>query len=126
MREMDVVYYTRACIDLDIRCGLWFEVSFTPLTAECRRLPEKLTNPNLRVFAFDIETTKLPLKFPVATKDQVMMISYVIDGAGFLIINREIVSEDIEDFEYSPKDEFQCHFHIYNEVNEFALLTRFF
>lgn len=32
------------------------------------------------VFAFDIETTKLPLKFPDAQTDQVMMISYMIDG----------------------------------------------
>lgn len=32
------------------------------------------------VLAFDIETTKLPLKFPDATTDQIMMISYMIDG----------------------------------------------
>lgn len=32
------------------------------------------------VLAFDIETTKLPLKFPDAQTDQVMMISYMIDG----------------------------------------------
>ena len=30
--------------------------------------------------AFDIETTKLPLKFPDAASDQIMMISYMIDG----------------------------------------------
>ncbi len=32
------------------------------------------------VLAFDIETTKLPLKFPDAQVDQIMMISYMIDG----------------------------------------------
>jgi DNA polymerase elongation subunit (family B) len=32
------------------------------------------------VFAYDIETTKLPLKFPDVQTDQVMMISYMIDG----------------------------------------------
>lgn len=32
------------------------------------------------VMAFDIETTKLPLKFPDAASDQIMMISYMIDG----------------------------------------------
>lgn len=32
------------------------------------------------VLAFDIETTKLPLKFPDAETDQIMMISYMIDG----------------------------------------------
>lgn len=32
------------------------------------------------VLAYDIETTKSPLKFPDATIDQIMMISYMIDG----------------------------------------------
>lgn len=32
------------------------------------------------VLAFDIETTKLPLKFPDSTTDQIMMISYMVDG----------------------------------------------
>ena len=38
---------------------------------------------------------------------QVFMISYMIDKRGFLIVNREIVSEDIADFEYTPKPEFE-------------------
>ena len=78
------------------------------------------------VLAYDIETTKLPLKFPDAAIDQVMMISYMIDGAGFLITNREIVSEDIADFEYTPRPEYQGPFMIFNEPNEKALLERFF
>ena len=32
------------------------------------------------VFAYDIETTKLPMKFPDSQTDQIMMISYMIDG----------------------------------------------
>ena len=32
------------------------------------------------VCAFDIETTKLPLKFPDSAIDSIMMISYMIDG----------------------------------------------
>ena len=32
------------------------------------------------VLAFDIETTKLPLKFPDMATDQVFMLSYMIDG----------------------------------------------
>ena len=32
------------------------------------------------VLAFDIETTKLPLKFPDASSDSIMMVSYMIDG----------------------------------------------
>ena len=32
------------------------------------------------VMAYDIETTKLPLKFPDSSIDVIMMISYMIDG----------------------------------------------
>jgi hypothetical protein len=35
------------------------------------------------------------------------MISYMLDRQGYLIINREVVSEDIGDFEYTPKPEFE-------------------
>lgn len=78
------------------------------------------------VLAYDIETTKLPLKFPDAVIDQIMMISYMIDGQGFLITNREIVSEDISDFEYTPKPEYDGPFLIFNESDEKAVIERFF
>ena len=68
--------------------------------------------------AYDIETTKQPLKFPDQQTDQIMMISYMIDGQGFLITNREIVSEDIDDFEYTPTDEYQGDFTVFNEPDE--------
>lgn len=98
--------------------------------------------------AFDIETTKLPLKFPDAESDQIMMISYMIDGQvswasyaqfimyinvflssrsyrdffpllkGYLITNREIVSENIEDFEFTPKPEYEGPFTVFNEDDE--------
>lgn len=45
---------------------------------------------------------------------------------GFLITNREIVSADVDDFEYTPKPEFEGHFVIFNEPNELALIQRFF
>jgi DNA polymerase epsilon subunit 1 len=35
------------------------------------------------------------------------MISYMVDRQGYLIINREVVSEDIDNFEYTPKPEFE-------------------
>lgn len=76
--------------------------------------------------AYDIETTKAPLKFPEASVDQVMMISYMIDGQGFLITNREIVSEDIADFDYTPRPEYPGPFMIFNEPDEKAVLERFF
>ena len=78
-----------------------------------------------RVLAFDIECCKQPLKFPDAAVDPLMMISYMVDGVGYLIINREVVSEDIEAFEYTPKPEFAGPFDVFNEPNELALLHRF-
>lgn len=45
---------------------------------------------------------------------------------GYLITNREILSSDIEDFEYTPKPEFEGKFTIFNEPNEMALIQRFF
>lgn len=89
-------------------------------------LEERLQRADPVVLAFDIETTKLPLKFPDAVIDQIMMISYMIDGQGFMITNREIVSEDINDFEYTPKPEYNGPFVIFNEPNERSVLERFF
>ena len=54
------------------------------------------------------------------------MISYMIDGQGFLIINREIVAADIDNFDYTPKPEYPGPFHVFNELNERAVLLRFF
>lgn len=89
-------------------------------------LEERLQRADPVVLAFDIETTKLPLKFPDSVIDQIMMISYMIDGQGFLITNREIVSEDINDFEYTPKPEYHGPFMIFNEPDERGVLERFF
>lgn len=79
-----------------------------------------------KVCAFDIETTKLPMRFPNAESDQIFMISYMLDKQGFLIINREVVSQDITAFEYSPKADFASSFTVFNEKNEAALLRRWF
>ena len=46
-------------------------------------------------------------KLTVLPMDQVFMISYMVDKQGYLIVNREVVSEDIHDFEYTPKPEFE-------------------
>ena len=81
----------------------------------------------MRILAFDIETSKAPLKFPDARFDQIMMISYVIDGKGFLITNRTIVGADVQNFEYSPKPEYDIGaFTVFNEADEKQLLERFF
>lgn len=37
---------------------------------------------------------------------------------GYLICNREIVSQDVEDFEFTPRPEFEGPFIVYNEPDE--------
>lgn len=37
---------------------------------------------------------------------------------GFLITNREIVSENIEDFEFTPKPDYEGPFTVFNEDDE--------
>ena len=43
---------------------------------------------------------------------------------GYLIINREVVSEDIESFEYTPKPDFPGPFEVFNEPDELSLLKK--
>lgn len=77
--------------ELDIRCGQWYDVGVSSnngVTLE--KKTDLLQRAEVRICAFDIETTKLPLKFPDADYDLIMMISYMVDGQGYLIINREV------------------------------------
>lgn len=53
------------------------------------------------------------------------MISYMIDKQGYLIVNREVVGGHIDDFEYSPKPEFEGPFVVFNEPDEASTLKRF-
>eukprot|EP00347_Sterkiella_histriomuscorum_P016015 403354822 len=128
LREYDVNYHIRVAIDLEIRTAFWYEVDMDgPLVTNIKHLKDKLDKADLRILAFDIETTKAALKFPDSRFDQIMMISYVIDGKGFLITNRQIVGGDVEDFEYSPKPEYDIGiFTVFNEADEKGLLDKFF
>ena len=143
-------YDVRVAIDLKLNVGLWYSVKGQGYEAPIiLPRPDLVDRPvfwillkyqtfcaikNVEIFfkkdpivlAYDIETTKLPLKFPDAATDQIMMISYMIDGRGYLITNREIISEDVADFDFTPKPEFPGHFVIFNEADEKALLRRFF
>lgn len=121
-------YHIRVMIDQEIRCAYWYEFTLdNALCSSMVHLKEKLDKADLRIMAFDIETTKSPLKFPDRNFDQVMMISYIIDGQGFLITNREVVGEDVENFEYAPKAEYDVGvFTVFNEKDEACLLRKFF
>lgn len=127
IREYDLPYHVRVSIDEKIFCGLWYNVRGMGAEKNPQVIsrPDILDLPDFVILAYDIETTKLPLKFPDAQSDQIMMISYMIDGQGYLITNREIVSHDVNDFEFTPKPEFEGNFIVFNEENEQALIQRF-
>lgn len=89
LNELYSYYLTIPCYS-DIRCGQWYDVSVSNRGVILEKRTDLLQRAEVRVCAFDIETTKLPLKFPDADYDLVMMISYMVDGQGYLIINREV------------------------------------
>uniref|UniRef100_H2YP33 DNA polymerase epsilon catalytic subunit n=1 Tax=Ciona savignyi TaxID=51511 RepID=H2YP33_CIOSA len=128
IREYDVPYHVRVGINLKIHVGLWYTVQFRghSLPPVITHREDLLERPDPVVLAFDIETTKLPLKFPDAETDNIIMISYMIDGQGYLICNRDIVSMDVDDFEFTPKPEFEGKFTIFNEKDELSTIHRFF
>ncbi|KAL7072166.1 hypothetical protein ACQ4LE_008340, partial [Meloidogyne hapla] len=129
IREYDLPFDMRVCIDGRFFVGHWYTVVGLDLSTQKPVIelnPSIVEPPEPIICAFDIETTKAPLKFPHASEDQIMMISYMIDGSGFLIVNRQIISEDIDNFEYTPKPEFVGEFVVFNEENEQNLLIRFF
>lgn len=126
MREYDVPYLVRVCIDLDIRAGAWYTV--TPNELDCGvTLSEQdvETKAEPSFLAFDIECTKAPLKFPDANVDTIYMISYMVEGQGYLILSRDVVSQDVQDFEYTPKPSYPGPFKIFNEQTEEDLIRRF-
>uniref|UniRef100_T1J6P1 DNA polymerase epsilon catalytic subunit n=1 Tax=Strigamia maritima TaxID=126957 RepID=T1J6P1_STRMM len=126
-KEYDVPYHIRVSIDEKIFVGHWYNVTIRGAEPpRIQRNAEIIDWPDVIVLAYDIETSKLPLKFPDSATDQIMMISYMIDTQGYLITNREIISADIEDFEYTPKPEFEGPFTIFNEPDEASMLQKFF
>ncbi|KAH7827603.1 DNA polymerase epsilon catalytic subunit A [Monocercomonoides exilis] len=125
LREYDVPYIQRVSIDLGLRVGQWYDVWRDERVVHFEKNEKLLAFPEVVVCAFDIETTKPPLKFPDVARDQVMMISYMINGDGYLIVNRETVSADIESFGFAPLEKFDSVFTVFNEANEEQTLRRF-
>ena len=135
LREYDVPYVARVCMDKNIRAGSWYTVTIEQDDDASPPYPvlsdsDIETKGNPRVLAFDIECSKAPLKFPNADVDEIYMISYMCsDGKGtpqgYLITSRSIVSEDVADFEYTPKAKYPGPFKIFNEKDEASLIKRF-
>ena len=82
IREYDVTYYSRVSIDLGVRVGAWYRVapSRGGVVTVSKMDKDFVVTAEPRVLAWDIETTKAPLKFPDAQLDMVYMISYMLDG----------------------------------------------
>eukprot|EP00897_Mesotaenium_endlicherianum_P006205 jgi/Mesen1/5612/ME000282S04761 len=147
VREYDVPYHVRYTIDQDVRCGFWYTVAVEHGEVRVERRRDLLQRAEPRVCAFDIETTKLPLKFPDAAYD-----AYDVDGDDIVSTEKnrlegksrgeeeeeksmqkgeeereqreqreegeEVVGEDIADLEYTPKAEFVGPFTVINTPNE--------
>jgi DNA polymerase epsilon subunit 1 len=90
-REWDVPYHIRLAIDKgahpqlnvltpDIRIGKWYTIKAKAGQITIEVIEDRLKRADPVVLAFDIETSKSPLKFPDAAVDSIMMISYMIDG----------------------------------------------
>eukprot|EP00917_Polyrhabdina_sp_WS-2016_P013570 GHVP01029742.1.p1 GENE.GHVP01029742.1~~GHVP01029742.1.p1 ORF type:complete len:1499 (+),score=286.83 GHVP01029742.1:49-4497(+) len=124
--EEDIDYLVRFIIDRKLHAGLWYNVSSIEGKTIIKLIADKEIRPEPRAFAFDIETSKKPLYFPDASEDPIMMISAMFDGKGYLITNREWISEDIPDFTYTPKEEYHGEFSTFNERDEPSLLKRFY
>lgn len=86
-REYDVPYHIRVSIDMKIFVSAWYTVKSHGLNEPptITKREDLIDRPDTIVLAFDIETTKLPLKFPDSSIDQIMMISYMVDGQVKLI-----------------------------------------
>uniref|UniRef100_A0A669ECA5 DNA polymerase epsilon catalytic subunit n=1 Tax=Oreochromis niloticus TaxID=8128 RepID=A0A669ECA5_ORENI len=110
MREYDVPYHVRVSIDLKIHVAHWYNVRYrgSAYPPEIVRRDDLVERP---VSGFS--SAEIPRLF--------VMILF-----GFLITNREIVSENIEDFEFTPKPEYEGPFTVFNEDNEAALIQRWF
>lgn len=63
----------------DICVGNWYEVTAKGQHVVIKQREDLVERPEPVVLAFDIECTKMPLKFPDAKSDQIMMISYMLD-----------------------------------------------
>lgn len=127
IREFDLMYVARAMIDRRFRVAFWYNVVVARgLLVRIEARENMIEKPAFSVLAFDIETTKAPLKFPDPEVDCVMLISYLVDGEAFIIVNRDVVAADVQEFAYGPTPEIQTQVTVYNEANEQAALQKFF
>jgi len=81
---------------MGIRAGKWFQVEVEDkLVTKIDPFPGQRAVPEMKILAYDIETSKDPLKFPDAEKDEVIMISLMYEGEAFLIVNCNFCGEEV-------------------------------
>ncbi|EOB12106.1 DNA polymerase epsilon catalytic subunit A [Nosema bombycis CQ1] len=124
IHEYDIGDLISAMNRLNIRCGKWYKISYNGESYNFEST-NSTNMPNLRVFTYDIETTKKPLQFPDSECDEIMMISIKTEKGNELIVNRNVVGKDIDRFNYSPMPEYESFFEVSNEIDEKSLIVRF-
>lgn len=74
-------FHSRVCIDIGLRAGKWFSVEVEDkMVKNIEVFSGQRAMPEMKILAYDIETSKDPLKFPDAEKDEIMMISLMYEG----------------------------------------------
>ncbi len=61
---------------------------------------------------------------PTVSHSLKLLLKFNVDGQGCLITNREIVSEDIDNFGYTLKEGYKGPFIIFNEPDKVSLIPR--
>ncbi|MCP9260431.1 DNA polymerase [Dirofilaria immitis] len=81
-KEHDLPYQMRVCIDIEVFVGLWYRVTGRDYDRKPKitRHPTLIDPPEPIILAYDIEVTKLPLKFPDSAFDEIMMISPFVEA----------------------------------------------
>lgn len=65
IREYDVPYYLRVAMDNEIRVGIWYGLTFNAGQPSFKPIVDRVKRPDPVVVAYDIETTKAPLKVSI-------------------------------------------------------------
>ena len=77
------------------------------------------------MLAFNIECTKALFEFLDAKVDSILMILYMVDVGGYLIISWHMVGANVPKFKYTPKPRYPGPLEVINEPDEEALVRRF-
>ena len=73
---------------------------------------------------------KVPIRFNYTNWNKLFVRrnpqNHVVGWFNYIYIYFPLIFLDVEDFEYTPKPEFEGHFIVFNEPNELAVLQKWF